>query len=169
MKTLPVVTLKRYSEDDLPVLRRNNAAEMTEFLGGPETEEKLLNRHQRYIKLETGNAYMFVIQVDENAVGTIGYWETDWKDMLVWEVGWGVFPEYQGRGIALAATLAAVEKARFEGKHRYMHAYPKTENVASNSLCRKAGFELMGECDFEYPKGVPIRCNDWQIDLLAHT
>jgi hypothetical protein len=34
-------------------------------------------------------------------------------------------------------------------------------------VCRKAGFELVGECDFEYPKGHPIRCNDWRYDLTA--
>ena len=46
-----------------------------------------------------------------------------------------------------------------------MHAYPKVGNEASNAICRKAGFELLGECDFEYPKGHPIRCNDWRFDL----
>ncbi len=167
MKTLPSVELKPYSENDLPFLRRNNAPEMTEFLGGPETEEKLLERHQRYINLQAGEAYMFVVWLDGSAVGSVGYWETKWNDMTVWEAGWGVLPEYQGRGIALAATLAVVEKARIEGKHRFMHAYPKVINTASNNLCRNAGFELMGECDFEYPKGVPIRCNDWRIDLLG--
>ncbi len=168
MKPLPAIELKPYSENDLPFLRRNNALEMTEFLGGPETEEKLLERHQRYANLKAGEAYMFVVWLDGNAVGSVGYWETKWNDMAVWEAGWGVLPEYQGRGIALAATLAVVEKARMEGKHRFMHAYPKVVNTASNNLCRNAGFELMGECDFEYPKGVPIRCNDWRIDLLGH-
>ncbi len=167
MKPLPAIELKPYSKNDLPFLRRNNAPEMTEFLGGPETEEKLLERHQRYINLQAGEAYMFVVWLDGNAVGSVGYWEKEWKDMTVWEAGWGVLPEYQGRGIALAATLAVVEKARIEGKHRFMHAYPKVINTASNNLCRNAGFELMGECDFEYPKGVPIRCNDWRIDLLG--
>ncbi len=167
MKTLPKVELKRYSEDDLPILRRNNAPEMTEYLGGPESEEKLLARHQRYINLETGKAYMYVIWMDENRVGFVGYWEKDWKDTLVWEAGWGVLPEYQGHGIALAAILAVVEKARVERKHRFMHAYPRIENLASNALCRNAGFELVEECDFEYPPGNHIRCNDWQLDLLA--
>ena len=167
MKPLRKIELKPYSESDLPILRRNNAPEMTEFLGGPESEEKVLDRHQRYLKLKTGEAYMFVIWLDDEAVGSAGYWEKDWKGALVWEAGWGVFPEYQGRGIALAATLALVEKARLERKHRFMHAYPKIENLASNALCRKAGFELIEECDFEYPVGHPIRCNDWQIDLLA--
>lgn len=97
----------------------------------------------------------------------VGYWEHEDKDELVWETGWGVLPEYQGRGIAVAAIGALVEKARSEGKHRFLHAYPRIDKIASNALCRRAGFQLVGECDFEYPAGHPIRCNDWQIDLLS--
>jgi hypothetical protein len=36
---------------------------------------------------------------------------------------------------------------------------------ASNAVCRKAGFELVGECDFEYPPGNHIRSNDWRLAL----
>ena len=167
MKTLPAIELRPYSEDDFPILKRQNQPDMTEFLGGPESDEKLLDRHQRYVNLEAGKAYMYVIWLDGQAVGSIGYWEKEWQGSMVWEAGWGVFPEYQGRGIALAALLELINKAREENKYRFMHAYPKVINEASNALCRKAGFELMGECDFEYPKGVPIRCNDWRIDLSA--
>ena len=166
-KPQPSVKLKPYSEDDFPVLKRNNAPDMTAYLGGPESDEKLLDRHQRYVKLKAGEAYMYVIWVDNQPVGTIGYWEKEWQGATVWEAGWGVFPAYQGRGIAFAALNALTEKAQQEGKYRYLHAYPKIENGASNALCRKAGFELMGECDFEYPAGHPIRCNDWRLDLQA--
>ena len=94
MKTPPKIELRPYSENDLPILRRNNEPDMTEFLGGPETEEKLLESvHQRYINLKAGEAYMFVIWLDNEAVGFVGYWEKEWKGELVWEAGWGVFPE----------------------------------------------------------------------------
>jgi RimJ/RimL family protein N-acetyltransferase len=167
MKPLPPVELKPYSESDLPILRRNNAPEMTQFLGGPETEEKLLDRHQRYVNLKPGEAYMYVIWLEGEPTGTIGYWEHESKAGIVWEAGWGILPEHQGRGIAIAALLTLIEKARAEGKHRYMHAYPRVDNLASNALCRNAGFKFIEESDFEYPKGNPIRCNDWQIDLQA--
>ncbi len=53
------------------------------------------------------------------------------------------------------------------GSVGYWDAYPKVDNAASNAICRKAGFELRGEVDFEYPKGHPIRCHDWRFDLAA--
>ena len=48
----PAVRLERWVESDLALLRRLNAPAMTEFLGGPETEEKLVARHQRYVEFE---------------------------------------------------------------------------------------------------------------------
>jgi RimJ/RimL family protein N-acetyltransferase len=38
-------------------------------------------------------------------------------------------------------------------------------NAASNGVCSRAGFQLQGEVDFEYPKGSRMRCNDWRFDL----
>ncbi len=46
-----------------------------------------------------------------------------------------------------------------------LHAFPSVENAPSNAICPKLGFELLGEHDFEYPPGHPMRCNDWRLDL----
>ena len=53
------------------------------------------------------------------------------------------------------------------GKHRFVHAFPSVDNAPSNAICRKAGFTLLGERDFEYPPGHPLRSNDWRFDLSA--
>ena len=58
-----------------------------------------------------------------------------------------------------------IEVARAQRLHRYLHAYPKVDNAASNAICRKAGFILLGAMDFEYPPGHPIVCNDWRFAL----
>jgi hypothetical protein len=34
-------------------------------------------------------------------------------------------------------------------------------------VCRKAGFTLLGETEFEYPPGHLMRSNDWRLDLAA--
>lgn len=162
------VQLRDWADRDLELLRRNNAPEMTEQLGGPESEEKLLDRHRRYLAIRgTGTGRMFVVALlpDLEPVGSIGYWDHENSGGTVYEAGWGVLPEYQGRGIAAAAARAAIDSARGEHKHRYLHAYPKVTNLPSNALCRRLGFELLGEFGFEYPAGNPIRCNDWRVDL----
>ena len=97
--------------------------------------------------------------------GSVGFWTKEWRDGEVYEVGWMVVPEFQGRGIAVAATAHAIELARGAAMHRFMHAFPNVENAASNAICRRLGFVLLESCEFEYPKGRFMTCNDWRLDL----
>jgi RimJ/RimL family protein N-acetyltransferase len=153
----------------LDLQRRINAPEMMTHLGGPETDEQVIARHKRYAGIaEKGTGRMFgvVVLPEGEAAGGIGYWETELRGEQIYETGWSVLPEYQGRGIAVAAGEAVIASAAAERKHRYLHAFPKVTNPASNAICRKLAFELLGEMDFEYPKGHPIRCNNWRFDLF---
>jgi RimJ/RimL family protein N-acetyltransferase len=62
-----------------------------------------------------------------------------------------------------------IARARSDGKHRHLFAYPSADNAPSNAICRRLGFTLVGERVYEYPEdsGNRIRCNDWRLDLLA--
>ncbi|MEU2259342.1 GNAT family N-acetyltransferase [Streptomyces sp. NPDC019645] len=166
----PVVRIEPWSDDDFELLRALNAPELTAHLGGPEPEAKLTERHRRYVALSAdrsgaGRMYRVVLTDGGEPVGSIGFWERSWRGGRVWETGWSVLPGFQGRGIATAATLAVVEEARAASEHRHLHAFPSVDNLPSNAVCRKAGFSLLGECDFEYPPGTPLRSNDWRLDL----
>jgi RimJ/RimL family protein N-acetyltransferase len=162
----PQVRLEPWGEDDFWLLRRANAPEMTKHLGGPESEEQLAARHRRYADLEgPGQMYRVLLADTGETAGSIGFWERGWEGGWCWETGWGVLPEFQGRRIGAGAARAVVETARAAGRHRYLHAFPKTDHAASNAVCRRAGFELRGDVEFEYPKGHWIRSNDWRIDL----
>jgi RimJ/RimL family protein N-acetyltransferase len=165
------VRLEPWGKDDLPLLRRiMGDPAMTEHLGGPETEEKLAERQARYEREgDPGSGRMFKI-IDEPAgepAGSVGYRAKDWRGGTVYETGWSVLPGFQGRGIAAEATRQVIEAARAEHRHRYLHAFPSIENAPSNAICRKLGFELLEERDFEYPPGNRMRCNDWRLDLLS--
>ena len=167
------VTIRPWSDSDLALLERlMGDPAMTVYIGGPETPEQIRKRHERYCKIEhTGKGRMFVILVGDGkvAAGSVGYWEIEWGEQLVWETGWSVIPEFQGQGIAAKGTVAVVEQARAERKHRFIHAFPSIENGASNGVCRKAGFTLQREVEFEDRKvpGNFLRVNDWSLDLFA--
>jgi RimJ/RimL family protein N-acetyltransferase len=162
------VSVRPWSADDLALLvRLMGDPAMTEHLGGPESEEKIRARLERYMDIEgSGRGKMFVIVAgpDAEPVGSIGYWEREWRGDTVWETGWSVVPELQGRGIATKAVALTLQEARREPTHRAIHAFPSIDNGASNALCRNIGFRLLGEHDFEYPPGNPLRCNDWVIE-----
>jgi RimJ/RimL family protein N-acetyltransferase len=163
-----VVRLRPWSEQDLPLLERTvGDPELTRYLGGAETPEKIQERHGRYLRLadaDGGRMFVIVAGPDEAPAGTHGYWKRDGGGDAIWETGWFVLPEFQGQGIATEATRLVAELAWGDAPGRPIHAYPSVDNGASNAVCRKVGFRLIGEFDFEYPPGHPMRCNDWVLD-----
>ncbi|WP_438354547.1 GNAT family N-acetyltransferase [Microbacterium sp. CJ88] len=162
------VTIAPWGVGDLPLLEAANTPEMTRYLGGPESREKLLVRHARYLRLnETGEARMFRIEVDGEAAGGIGFWQIDHDGEPAWETGWNVLPDFQGRGVALRALRLCIADVttRAGGGRNVLYAFPKPENAASDALCARAGFAFRGQAPFEYPKGVPITVNVWRLAL----
>ncbi len=163
------VRLEPWSADDMPLLVRLNSPAMTEHLGGPETDEQLIVRLGRYVKAQADGAWMFKVVVDGACAGSVGFWEREWNGSRVLETGWGVVPEFQGQGVGSSAMRLLIEMARASGRHSEMHAFPSLDNAASNAICRRLGFELLGECEFEYPKGHLMTCNDWRLSLPQYT
>lgn len=165
------LVLQPWSEGDLPLLQRLlGDPEMTAHLGGPESKEQILRRHKRYLRLPAeGTDHMFKViwGPDSEGVGSVGYWRKTWRESPVYEMGWLILPEYQGRGIATKAAAAVIEHARRKPRYRYMHAFPSVSNLPSNAICRKLGFTLMEECQFEYPPGHSMTVNDWRLNLLG--
>lgn len=156
------VSLVQWSEGDLELLRRCNTPEMTAYIGGPETEEKVVARHERYLEeWRTGTARILRIDVDGVGVGSVTYWPSDGE----YEMGWSVVPEWQGRGISTRAVRLALAHATVERVARYVHAYPSVDNAPSNGVCRSAGFEFLGETVVEYPPGHDLVANNWRYDL----
>jgi len=164
----PAVALRPWAEGDLPLLTRllGDPVE-TRYIGGPESPEKLASRHERYLAFgpPLGEVFAVVVGPEQTAVGWVGYWESEWHDEMVWETGWHVDRAYQGLGIATAATDLMLQRARSAGRHRWMHAFPSISNAASNAVCRKVGFHLLGVAEVEYPPGTLMRANEWVLDL----
>jgi RimJ/RimL family protein N-acetyltransferase len=165
----PSVILEPWGSADFPLLERlMGDPGMTEHLGGPESPSKLRDRQRRYENLGGGDRMFKVVDVESGVdVGSVGFWTKEWRDEQVYEAGWMVLPVFQGRGVAAAATAQAIELAKRDDKHRFMHAFPNIDNAPSNAICRKLGFELIDACEGEFPKGHFMTCNDWRLDLRA--
>lgn len=163
------LTLRPWSTDDFPLMERSlGDPAMTIHLGGPESPEQLQSRHQRYTEFShkgPGCMYVMLVGPEKISAGSVGYWEKDWQDSIVWECGWNILPEFQGQGFATSATAELITIIRAQNKHPHLHAFPSIHNHPSNAICRKLSFTLVGEVDFEYPLGNLLRCNDWRLVL----
>ncbi|WP_448811435.1 GNAT family N-acetyltransferase [Agromyces bauzanensis] len=163
------VTLRPWSADDLDLLRRANTPELMDQMGGVETDEQVVARHERYLRLPEGGGVQFRIEIPGHpeGVGIVGYWPHEHHGEPALEAGWSVEAAYRGQGIAPTAVVAMLELARAAGETLPVHAYPRVDNPASNAVCRKAGFTLLGEEDFEVKPGRVLHTNDWVVELTA--
>ncbi|MFF2273020.1 GNAT family N-acetyltransferase [Agromyces sp. NPDC058136] len=164
------VELHPWSPGDLELLRRANTPELMNWVGGVENDEQVRARHERYLRLaREGRGLQFRITIPGHpeGVGMVGYWRHEWRGAPALETGWSVEAAYRGRGIAPAAVRLMLAEARAAGETLAVHAYPSVDNAASNAVCRKAGFTLLGEEDFEVGGGV-LRTNDWVAELALH-
>jgi len=169
----PAFRLEPWGPDDEPLLQRLlGDPAMMEHLGGPESPETIASRHEKYVHLpETGTGAMFkIVEVASGeSVGSVGYWDRDEREGDVYETGWSVLREFQGRGIATIATAQLIEVLQAAHKRQYLYAYPSVDNAPSNAICRKLGFEVVGVTEYEYPidSGNIMRCNDWRLELFS--
>lgn len=164
--SVELLTLRPWSDEDLSLLEKlMSDPSVMEHLGGPESPDQIVERHQRYLHLPETN-HMYAILIEDSAAGNVCYWETTVGDQIVYEMGWMVLPEYQKRGIATRAAQLVIDEARANQRHRFMHAFPGVDNPASNAICRKLNFSWIESCEVEYPKGRMMRANNWRLDLF---
>ncbi|GAA1978417.1 GNAT family protein [Microbacterium pumilum] len=160
------VTLERWGADDIELLERANSPEMTRFLGGPESDDAIAERHHDYLDLwETGEVVMFRVEVDGVAAGYAGWWTEVHEDAPVYEIGCVIEPAWQGRGAASAALAEVVRRAVATGEGRPIVGYANVDNAASNALCERVGFSLVGTGAFASEgEQAGMSVNVWMID-----
>jgi RimJ/RimL family protein N-acetyltransferase len=161
------VELVPYSDEDIGLIEELECdPETMRELGGPLPKEELPSLHRRRLAGIAAGDWFFKIVPDpeDRPAGTIGIWPASWRDRPIHETGWMVLPAFQGRGIASLALEKVLSMARSDGRFDRIHAFPSVTNAPSNAICRKFGFELMEETDFDY-RGSLLRVNHWELEV----
>jgi RimJ/RimL family protein N-acetyltransferase len=136
-------------------------------LGGPVPREEIPALHRRRLDGAATHPWWLVVVTDDGeSAGTIGIWETQHDGSVIHETGWMLLAAFHGRGLASAALGLLLERARAEPRFEQLHAFPRVSNPASNALCRKFGFELLGEEDGGY-RDATLRVNHWVLTLRS--
>lgn len=101
------IALAPYEDSDIDLLYRLNTPEMTAYLGGPESDEKIHTRHERCVRLAAeGVCGINKILVDGVVAGGVNYWlDEEW-----YEIGWAVSPEFQRHGVAASGVVSPLTK-----------------------------------------------------------
>ena len=160
------VSLRPIAMDDLPLYAGmlTDPRMMTE-LGGPLAPEGLGEKLGGIVRgVETDENWFFVIVADGQDVGTVCVWmaDDDWGSAP--EIGWMVAHPHQGRGYASSAVAEVLRLAREQDRWGEIHAHPGISNGPSNAICRKTGFERLGERDVVF-SGRTLRCAHWRVDV----
>ena len=157
--------LQDYVDSDLALTEAlETDPEVMRHLGGPVTPEALREPHRR--RVADPWYFKIVLEPGGPGVGSVGVWETTHDGESVWETGWMILPQHQGRGIAGAALALLIERVRAEPRFDSIHAFPAVDNPPSNALCRKFGFELLEQRSFEF-RGRTLHCNHWRLDTAG--
>ncbi len=118
------VRLVPWGPDDLPLLEALlGDPAMMAHLGGPERLEEIAERHRRYLADRERDPMFKIVDGAGAGVGWVGWWERDWRDEPILEIGWSVLAEYQGRGVATAATSPG-DRSRPAGAPRGARSTP---------------------------------------------
>lgn len=99
----------------------------------------------------------------EVVAGTVTIWSHDTADGPMSEIGWMVLPDFQGQGLGKSAVRALPEQARDQNRWGVVHAFPATNNAASNGICGSVGFRFLSQVEVTFA-GRLLKSNHWAVD-----
>jgi RimJ/RimL family protein N-acetyltransferase len=160
------VQLRPYADDDIWLTKElETDPEVMSELGGPQPPESIPKTHARRLKhVDAGDLWLVIEPEPGVAAGTIGVWPTTQEGIDMFEVGWMVLPRFQRQGVATRALSLLIKRCRAEPRIDAVHAFPGASNIASNALCRRAGFTWIAEMEVLYGER-PLRVNHWELGV----
>ena len=156
-----------YSDRDMSLVEELECdPEAMRDLGGPVERDRIPEIHARRLATVAAGEWYFKIVPEPGSppAGTIGIWSARWRGQEINETGWMVLPAFQGRGVASRALELILSMARKTNRFDRIHAFPSVSNAPSNALCRKFGFRLSEETNFDY-RGTRLRVNVWVLEV----
>jgi RimJ/RimL family protein N-acetyltransferase len=163
------VELRPYSDADLGLTVAIEAdAVVKRDLGGIVEAEEAERIHRDRLERMGNGELFYTIRVDgcEEPIGIAAVFATPWEGATIYEAGIMLLPGTIGQGIGLETLGRLAERARAELGLERLDGFTAVTNIGGNTICRKLGWTLLGECDLDY-EGRPIRCNHWTLDLRS--
>lgn len=84
--------------------------------------------------------YTVIRKTDNAKIGTCGLYDREGLEGI--DLGFAFLPEYERKGYALEASQALVDSATKQFKIDFLSAITVSDNIASQKLLKKLGFEF---------------------------
>lgn len=157
--------LRPPSGDDLPAfVRFSSDEETTRFIGGVMNEAEAWRAWAALAgawHIRGFSMFSLICRDTGNWVGRIGPWQPEgWPGK---EIGWGVAPEYAGKGYAFEAAKACMDYV-FDllGWDDVIHTIAP-DNIASIKLAERLGSHNLG------PTALPSPYDHYRVDKYGQT
>lgn len=163
MQPIPTLTISRLTLrpmrfDDWPEYRQLMASERAQFMGGPFSEAaawgKFCSDHAQWDLFGCG-ALMIEDLASGACVGQVGI--NAGPLFPEFELGWFVYPEFEGRGYAREAAEAMLSWARDIRKLPSLVSYVDPENTRSAGLALRLGAILDPSAERPAPEDLVYR------------
>jgi RimJ/RimL family protein N-acetyltransferase len=139
----PRFNLRAMRFEDWPAYRQLMASERARFMGGPFSDTlawgMFCSDHAQWDLLGCG-ALMIDDQTTGACIGQVGI--NAGPLFPEWELGWFIYPEFEGRGYALEAAKALLHWAKEVRRLPSLVSYVDPENQRSANLATRLGAVL---------------------------
>lgn len=132
-----------------------DAAAMTWWSDAPhERVEQTIEQLERRLASPDWGFWAITLPAEDRLIGTLGANEN--RQGAVFEIGYSLVRSQWGRGFAIEAVGALIERL-FEGGARRVFADTDPDNVASNRVLERLGFTLEGRLRGEWHTHIGVR------------
>lgn len=100
-------------------------------------------------------------KASKKVIGSISIWNID-KNQETAELGYGIVPDYQGKGLMKEALLSVINYGFNTMRLKLLDAYTEEENISS--------IKILGSCKFKAVNKVdePGYCNDRLYHMIVY-
>ena len=139
-------------------------AEASRFIGGPQSPSHAWRGFLQVAgawKIQGYSMFSVVEKSSGRWIGRLGPWNP-----LGWpgtEVGWGIIPEFQGKGFALEGSIAAMDYAADVLKWPEIVHTIAPDNIPSQAVARRLGSTILRRTN------LPAPFEDQMVDVWGQT
>lgn len=151
IETENLLLRKMIQEDGYDIFKMRNDRRMHEYTD-TKPDEDIVETKEYIEKMLNGileNKWIIWViehKASNKVIGSISIWNID-KEQGTAELGYGIIPDYQGKGLMKEALLNVVSYGFNVMKLKSLDAYTYENNISSNKLLEKCKFKMIDKID----------------------